>query len=125
MPPSIHFTTTSTTSILPFRTSFPPSSIFVPLDQSLWMEGPSLSQPQEHTCPHYQRTESIVNNLQNEMRFMLEHILVWILQKPQENGQKWANTNTRMKEHTKSRKFSTKANPWSTPSQTESTPGQQ
>ncbi|GJX55509.1 hypothetical protein Tco_0285406 [Tanacetum coccineum] len=47
MPPSIHFTTTSTTSIPPFRTSLPPSSTFVPLEQLLWMEGPPISQPQE------------------------------------------------------------------------------
>ncbi|GKE18456.1 hypothetical protein Tco_1426033 [Tanacetum coccineum] len=46
MPPPFHFTTTSTTTILPFRTSLPPSSTFVPLDQSLWMEGPSIPQPQ-------------------------------------------------------------------------------
>ncbi|GKD06312.1 hypothetical protein Tco_1181286 [Tanacetum coccineum] len=75
MPPPIHFTATSTTSILPFRTSLPPSSTFVPLDQSLWIEGPPHSQPQEHTCPKCQRTETIINNLQNEMRFMLNHIL--------------------------------------------------
>ncbi|GJR39429.1 ribonuclease H-like domain-containing protein [Tanacetum coccineum] len=50
MPPPIHFTTTSTTSIPPFRTSLPPLSTFVLLDQSIWMEGPPPSQPQEHTC---------------------------------------------------------------------------
>ncbi|GKE08841.1 hypothetical protein Tco_1412392 [Tanacetum coccineum] len=75
MPPPFYYTTFSTITILHFRTSFPPSSTFVPLDQSLWMEGLSHSQPQEHTCPHCQRTETIVNNLQNEMRFMLNHIL--------------------------------------------------
>ncbi|GJV91770.1 hypothetical protein Tco_1539583 [Tanacetum coccineum] len=68
MPSPINFTTTFTTSIPPFRTSHPPSSTFVPLDQSLWMEGPSFSQLQEYIYLHCQRTKSIVNNLQNEMR---------------------------------------------------------
>ncbi|GKB47457.1 hypothetical protein Tco_0898210 [Tanacetum coccineum] len=54
MQPPFHFTTSSTTTIPPFRKSLPPSSTFVPLDQSLWMEGPPYSQPQEHTCPHCQ-----------------------------------------------------------------------
>ncbi|GKC02674.1 hypothetical protein Tco_0994284 [Tanacetum coccineum] len=40
MPPPFHYTTTSTTTIPPFKTSLPPSSTFVPLDQSLRMEGP-------------------------------------------------------------------------------------
>ncbi|GJR37568.1 hypothetical protein Tco_1213252 [Tanacetum coccineum] len=75
MPPPHHFTTASTTIIPPFRSSLPPSSTFVPLDQSLWIEGPPIPPPQEHTCPHCQRTETIVNNLQNEMRFMLNYIL--------------------------------------------------
>nr|GEU34322.1 hypothetical protein [Tanacetum cinerariifolium] len=44
IPPPFHFTTTSTTSIPPFRTSLTPSSTFVPLDQSFWIEGPSISQ---------------------------------------------------------------------------------
>ncbi|GJW13978.1 hypothetical protein Tco_0018111 [Tanacetum coccineum] len=38
MTPPFHFTTTSTTTIPPFRTSLPPSSTFFPLDQSLWIE---------------------------------------------------------------------------------------
>ncbi|GJT99137.1 hypothetical protein Tco_1094655 [Tanacetum coccineum] len=42
IPPPFHFTTTFTTSTSPFRTSLPPSSTFVPLDQSLWMKGPSI-----------------------------------------------------------------------------------
>ncbi|GJZ58881.1 hypothetical protein Tco_0614697 [Tanacetum coccineum] len=42
MPPPFYFTTTSTNTIPPFRTSLSPYSTFVPLDQSLWMEGPSL-----------------------------------------------------------------------------------
>ncbi|GKE42240.1 hypothetical protein Tco_1469524, partial [Tanacetum coccineum] len=75
MPPPFYFTSSSTTTIPPFRPSLPPLSTFYPLDQSLWMEGPVNSQPQEHTCPHCQRTETLVNNLQNEMRFMLNHIL--------------------------------------------------
>ncbi|GJX74196.1 hypothetical protein Tco_0312791 [Tanacetum coccineum] len=40
MPPPFYPNTTSTTTILPFRTSFPPSSTFVPLDQSLWIKDP-------------------------------------------------------------------------------------
>nr|GEV94484.1 hypothetical protein [Tanacetum cinerariifolium] len=57
-------------TIPPFRTSLPPSSTFVPLDQSIWIEGPSILQPQEHTCPQCQRTKTIVNNFQNEMRLL-------------------------------------------------------
>ncbi|GJR03916.1 hypothetical protein Tco_0526900 [Tanacetum coccineum] len=72
MPPPFYPVTTST-QIPPFRTSLHPSSIFVPRDQSLWIEDPP--RPQEHTCPHCQRTETIVKNLQDEMRFMLNHIL--------------------------------------------------
>nr|GEW24697.1 hypothetical protein [Tanacetum cinerariifolium] len=53
MPPSFHLTTTSTTTLPPFRPTLPPSSTFVPLDQSLLMEGPSRPQPQEHSCPHF------------------------------------------------------------------------
>ncbi|GJX89883.1 hypothetical protein Tco_0343209 [Tanacetum coccineum] len=75
MPPQYHFTTTSSTTIPPFRSSLPPSSTFVPLDQSLWIEGPPIPPLQEHTCPHCQCTKTIVNNLQNEIRFMLNHIL--------------------------------------------------
>ncbi|GJX25622.1 hypothetical protein Tco_0231918, partial [Tanacetum coccineum] len=62
-------------TIPPFRTSLSPSSTFVPLDQSLWTEGLFIPPPQEHTCPHCQRTKTIVNNFQNKMRFMLNHIL--------------------------------------------------
>ncbi|GKB86918.1 hypothetical protein Tco_1414822 [Tanacetum coccineum] len=52
MSPPIHFTTSYTTLIPPFRTSLPSSSTFVPLYQSPWMEGPSLSQPQDtHMSP--------------------------------------------------------------------------
>ncbi|GJS40633.1 retrovirus-related pol polyprotein from transposon TNT 1-94 [Tanacetum coccineum] len=65
MPPPFYPVTTST-QIPPFRTSLPPSSIFVPLDQSLWIEDPP--RPQEHTCPHCQRTETVVKNLQDEIR---------------------------------------------------------
>ncbi|GJR71076.1 hypothetical protein Tco_0083441 [Tanacetum coccineum] len=71
MPPPFYPVTTST-QIPPFR-SLPPSSIFVPLDQSLWIKDPP--RPQEHTCLHCQRTKIVVKNLQDEMRFMLNHIL--------------------------------------------------
>ncbi|GKA46037.1 uncharacterized mitochondrial protein-like protein [Tanacetum coccineum] len=67
IPPNTTFPPQMST-IPPFRTSFPPSSTFVPLDQSLWIEGPSIPPPQEHTCPHCQRIETIVNNFQNEIR---------------------------------------------------------
>ncbi|GJT25902.1 retrotransposon protein, putative, ty1-copia subclass [Tanacetum coccineum] len=66
MPPPFYPTTTST-QILPFKTSFPPSITCVPLDQSLWIE--DRPRPQVHTCPHCQRTKTIVNNLQDEMRY--------------------------------------------------------
>ncbi|GKB05857.1 hypothetical protein Tco_0834052 [Tanacetum coccineum] len=76
MPPPFHFTTTSTTSIPLFRPTLPPSNTFIPLDQSIWIEGPStLPLPQEHSCPYCQRTETLIHNLQDEMRFMLNHIL--------------------------------------------------
>ncbi|GJV98756.1 hypothetical protein Tco_1554008 [Tanacetum coccineum] len=51
IPPNTTFPPQMST-IPPFRTSIPPSSTFVPLDQSLWIEGPSITPPQEHTCPH-------------------------------------------------------------------------
>ncbi|GJY29646.1 hypothetical protein Tco_0405413 [Tanacetum coccineum] len=74
IPPNTTFPPQMSTN-LPFQTSLPPSSTFVPLDQSLWIKGPPIPPPQEHTCPHCQRTKTTVNNLQNEMRFMLNHIL--------------------------------------------------
>ncbi|GKA39475.1 hypothetical protein Tco_0732026 [Tanacetum coccineum] len=49
MPSPFHFTGTSTSIIPPFRISLPLASTFVPLDQSLWIEGPSIPQLQEHT----------------------------------------------------------------------------
>ncbi|GJR68227.1 hypothetical protein Tco_0014292 [Tanacetum coccineum] len=49
MPPQYHFTATYTTKIPPFRSSFPPSTTFVPLDQSLWIEGPFIPPLQEYT----------------------------------------------------------------------------
>ncbi|GKC16631.1 hypothetical protein Tco_1013413 [Tanacetum coccineum] len=53
IPPSFHFTTTSTTTIPPFRPILPPSNTFIPFDNSLWIEGPSsLPQSREHSCPH-------------------------------------------------------------------------
>ncbi|GJZ08847.1 retrovirus-related pol polyprotein from transposon TNT 1-94 [Tanacetum coccineum] len=67
IPPNTSFPPQIST-IPPFRTSLPPSSTFVTIDQSLWIEGPSIPPPQEHTCPHCQRTETIVKNFQNEMR---------------------------------------------------------
>ncbi|GJX44207.1 hypothetical protein Tco_0260883 [Tanacetum coccineum] len=45
MSPPHHFTTSSTTTIPPFRSLLPPSSTFVPLDQSLWIEGPPIPPP--------------------------------------------------------------------------------
>ncbi|GJV24809.1 hypothetical protein Tco_1377504 [Tanacetum coccineum] len=41
LPTSLHHNTISTTAILPFRPIFPPSQTFVPLDQSLWIDGTS------------------------------------------------------------------------------------
>ncbi|GKA60101.1 hypothetical protein Tco_0759414 [Tanacetum coccineum] len=64
--PSPFYPTSTSTRIPPFRTSLPPSSTFVPLDQSIWIENPL--RPQVHTCPRCQRTKTIVNNLQDEMR---------------------------------------------------------
>ncbi|GJV58537.1 hypothetical protein Tco_1459542 [Tanacetum coccineum] len=64
MPPPFYPTTTST-QIPPFRTTFPPSSTFASLDQSLWIE--DHPRPQVHTCPHCQRTKTIVKNFQDEM----------------------------------------------------------
>ncbi|GJW61458.1 hypothetical protein Tco_0110793 [Tanacetum coccineum] len=79
MPPlssSLHLTTTSTTAIPPFRPIFPPSQTFVLLDQSLWIDGTSsFPQPQEHTFPHCQRTQTLVHEVRDEMRFMFNHIL--------------------------------------------------
>ncbi|GJX42673.1 hypothetical protein Tco_0257663 [Tanacetum coccineum] len=42
IPSLFYSTTTPTTVIPPFRQTLPPSNTFVLLDQSLWMEGPSL-----------------------------------------------------------------------------------
>ncbi|GJR17147.1 hypothetical protein Tco_0965674 [Tanacetum coccineum] len=74
IPPNTTFPPQMST-IPPFRTSLPSSSTFVPLNQSLGIEGHSIPSPQEHTCPHCQCTKTIVNNFQNEIRFMLNHIL--------------------------------------------------
>ncbi|GJV15520.1 hypothetical protein Tco_1360843 [Tanacetum coccineum] len=74
MPPLFYPTTTST-QIPPFRSSLPPSSTFAPLDESLWIENPH--RPQVHTCPHCQRTETIVNNFQDEIRSQV--VIVWWL----------------------------------------------
>ncbi|GJU27604.1 hypothetical protein Tco_1166225 [Tanacetum coccineum] len=57
-PPSFYpFTTFQTlqTSTIPlFRPILPPSHTFVPLNQSLWIKGPSsIPQPQEHTCLYF------------------------------------------------------------------------
>ncbi|GJR79408.1 hypothetical protein Tco_0150193 [Tanacetum coccineum] len=57
----------------PFDPSFPPPSTFGPIDQTLWLEQPP--KPQDHTCPHCQKTETIINNFQTETRFMLNRIL--------------------------------------------------
>ncbi|GJZ03077.1 hypothetical protein Tco_0521038 [Tanacetum coccineum] len=62
IPPPQNFTTTSTTIIPSFRSLLPPSSTFVPLDQSIWIEGPPIPPLQEHTCPHCQCTKTIVND---------------------------------------------------------------
>ncbi|GKA19330.1 hypothetical protein Tco_0699245 [Tanacetum coccineum] len=66
IPPNTTFPPQMST-IRPFRTSLPPPITFVPLDQSLWIEGPPIAPPQEHTCPHCQRTKTIVNNFQNKI----------------------------------------------------------
>ncbi|GJU39483.1 retrotransposon protein, putative, ty1-copia subclass [Tanacetum coccineum] len=58
MPPLFYPITTST-QIPPFRTSLPPSSIFIPLDESLWIEEPP--RPQEHSCI-YETVECISHN---------------------------------------------------------------
>nr|GEV06174.1 ribonuclease H-like domain-containing protein [Tanacetum cinerariifolium] len=71
--PTPFYPTITSTQIPHFRTSLPPSSTFVPLDQSLWIK--DSPRPQVHICPQCQRTETIINNLQDEMRFTLNHIL--------------------------------------------------
>ncbi|GKD96515.1 hypothetical protein Tco_1380412 [Tanacetum coccineum] len=74
--PSTTFQTLQTSTIPPFRPILPPSQTFVLLDQSLWVEGPSsIPQPHEHTCPYCQRTQTLIHEVQYEMRFMLNHIL--------------------------------------------------
>ncbi|GJY91646.1 hypothetical protein Tco_0507428 [Tanacetum coccineum] len=72
IPPPFYPITTSFQTP-PLDPSFPPSSTFGPIDQTLWLEQPPRGQ--EHTCPHCQRTKTIINNFQNETRFMLNHIL--------------------------------------------------
>ncbi|GJW32493.1 hypothetical protein Tco_0052525 [Tanacetum coccineum] len=44
IPPNTTFPPQMST-IPPFRTSLPPSNTFFPLDQSLWIEGPSIPPP--------------------------------------------------------------------------------
>ncbi|GJZ63407.1 hypothetical protein Tco_0619828 [Tanacetum coccineum] len=69
-------TTFQTTSIPPFRPHLRPPQTFIPLDQSLWIEGPSSIPPyQEHNCPHCQHTQSLIHEVRDKMRFMLNHIL--------------------------------------------------
>ncbi|GJZ10478.1 hypothetical protein Tco_0545237 [Tanacetum coccineum] len=72
LPPPFYPISTSTQTPL-FGAPFPPPSTFGPLDQSLWLEQPP--KPQDHTCPHCLKTESIINNFQTETRFMLNHVL--------------------------------------------------
>ncbi|GJU97640.1 hypothetical protein Tco_1326911 [Tanacetum coccineum] len=68
LPPPFYPISTSTQTPL-FGAPFPPPSIFGPLDQSLRLEQPP--KPQDHTCPHCLRTESIINNFQTETRYVL------------------------------------------------------
>ncbi|GJR81493.1 MAK10-like protein [Tanacetum coccineum] len=69
LPSSFHFTAITITTIPPFRPIIPPSNTCVPLDQALWIEGPSsFPQPQDHLCPHYLKTQTTVHEFQDEMR---------------------------------------------------------
>ncbi|GJW08856.1 hypothetical protein Tco_1571279 [Tanacetum coccineum] len=72
LPPPFYPISTSTQTPL-FGVPFPPPSTFGHLDQSLWLEQPP--KPQDHTCPHCLKTESIINNFQTKTRFMLNHVL--------------------------------------------------
>nr|GEU77943.1 hypothetical protein [Tanacetum cinerariifolium] len=75
-PSSLHPTTISTTTIPPFRPHLPPSQTPIHIDQSLWIDAPSSISPyQEQICPHCQRTHIFLHEVQDEMRFMLNHIL--------------------------------------------------
>ncbi|GKA91234.1 hypothetical protein Tco_0813104 [Tanacetum coccineum] len=55
MPPPFYPTSTLT-QIPPFRSSLPPSSIFVPLDQSLWIEHP----PKPQVCQFGSAIKSVL-----------------------------------------------------------------
>ncbi|GKA65207.1 hypothetical protein Tco_0764914 [Tanacetum coccineum] len=54
----------------------PPPNTFLPIDQSLWIDGPP-PQPtrHEHLCDHCQRTHTLVHEVRDEMRFMFNDSL--------------------------------------------------
>ncbi|GJT28907.1 retrovirus-related pol polyprotein from transposon TNT 1-94 [Tanacetum coccineum] len=59
---------------------FPQNQTLQNLDSSLWINGPSaLSVYHEHFCECCQRTQVIANELREEMRFILNHILERLL----------------------------------------------
>ena len=72
LPPPFPPTTTQIQTP-PFDPMFPLPNVFDPIDQTLWINQPP--KPQEHTCPHCERTEAMINSFQAETRFMLNHIL--------------------------------------------------
>ncbi|GKC88953.1 hypothetical protein Tco_1149602 [Tanacetum coccineum] len=74
--PPITFSTLQTSFIPPFQPHLPPPQTFIPLNQSLWIDGPSSIPPShEHTCPYCRHTQTLIHEVRDEMHFMLNHIL--------------------------------------------------
>ncbi|GKA64652.1 hypothetical protein Tco_0764359 [Tanacetum coccineum] len=68
--------TTTTSQVPPLPSHLPSPQTFVPLDQSVWIDGPSSIPPShKHTCVHCQHTQTIIHEIRDEMRFMFHHIL--------------------------------------------------
>ncbi|GJV77821.1 hypothetical protein Tco_1509405 [Tanacetum coccineum] len=60
----------------PFPPQFPQPQPFLPIDQSMWINGPSPPPiHHEHLCEHCQQTQTIAYEEHDEMQFILNHIL--------------------------------------------------
>ncbi|GJX39776.1 hypothetical protein Tco_0253079 [Tanacetum coccineum] len=60
----------------PFPPQFPQPQPFLSIDQSIWINGPSPPPIRhEHLCEHCQQTQTIAYEVQDEMQFILNHIL--------------------------------------------------
>nr|GEW77936.1 hypothetical protein [Tanacetum cinerariifolium] len=78
--------TTTTSQTPPLPPYLPPTQTFIPLDQSLWIDGPSLQPSRiKHTYDHCQRSQTLTHEVHDEMRFMFHHIVEHLLTSQTEN----------------------------------------